>query len=420
MQVYKSVRNRLPAMGLGLALALGMTAGAVTLAPAALAQAAKPEFGNPLNEAKAAMQAKNWTLATQKIDQAAPHAKSSADKKLVMTFRLAAAQGSGNKASYATALENAINSGLYSATEVKSYRRDLMSAYQAAGQKDKSMAATAAYIKDFGGDEQLYLVLASDALKARDYTGAIDNGNKAIDMARKAGRKPKQEAYNIVQKALYDSKKMDAYYSMLEKVVTDYPNENNWKTLINSAQKAQGWNPRAMGLERFRLLSEAKVKLSPSEKVEMSKAAEARYMFAETESVLKQFFGPGGKGEGLSEADKAKAQRTYELAVAEAKKSKAALPTEETAAVSAGDGLKIAEVAEKNMVFGNTAKAVELFTAAIPKITDPGQADLARLRLGIAQYRSGKAADARKTWETVKTNAAASALARGWIAVSKI
>jgi hypothetical protein len=50
---------------------------------------------------------------------------------------------------------------------------------------------------------------------------------------------------------------------------------------------------------------------------------------------------------------------------------------------------------------------------------EAGIGDLARLRLGVAQFKAGKKEDARKTWQSIKADNGAAWLAKCWIAISK-
>ena len=61
-----------------------------------------------------------------------------------------------------------------------------------------------------------------------------------------------------------------------------------------------------------------------------------------------------------------------------------------------------------------------MFNKALAKGEMPaGTADLVRLRLGVAQMKAGKKADAVKTWQSIKADNGAAWLAKTWIAISK-
>lgn len=79
------------------------------------------------------------------------------------------------------------------------------------------------------------------------------------------------------------------------------------------------------------------------------------------------------------------------------------------------------DTGEGYMTTGDTAKAIDLITKGLAKGgMDEGQVALAKLRLGIAQFRAGKKDDARKTWADVKGDNGAAVLAKNWISISKL
>ena len=72
------------------------------------------------------------------------------------------------------------------------------------------------------------------------------------------------------------------------------------------------------------------------------------------------------------------------------------------------------------MSHGDYAKAIELIQKGIGVGGVSGAAlDLAKVHLGIAQFKSGQADTARATWGEVTSNNAAGALAKNWILISK-
>ena len=67
-----------------------------------------------------------------------------------------------------------------------------------------------------------------------------------------------------------------------------------------------------------------------------------------------------------------------------------------------------------------TPKAIELFNKALAKgEMDAGHGRPVKVRLGVAQFKGGKKADAVKTWQSIKADNGAAWLAKSWIAISK-
>ncbi len=124
---------------------------------------------------------------------------------------------------------------------------------------------------------------------------------------------------------------------------------------------------------------------------------------------------------GASDKDADRNKRLYDRAVADAKADKATdLAKSEAEAASKTTGDQYATTAEAHLGAGNYAKAIELYEKALAKGNmDPGAIDLAKVRLGIAQFKGGKKAEAKKTWESVKADNGAAWLAKSWLAIAK-
>ena len=80
----KAMRNSLPAIGLGLMSAVGMTGVSVLMAPAAVAQKGPSEaFVNNYMEAKKLLDSKQFAQALPKLDAAQAEAKAQNEKAAV-------------------------------------------------------------------------------------------------------------------------------------------------------------------------------------------------------------------------------------------------------------------------------------------------------------------------------------------------
>jgi hypothetical protein len=116
----------------------------------------------------------------------------------------------------------------------------------------------------------------------------------------------------------------------------------------------------------------------------------------------------------------APAKATLTNAQEMAKADKPGLSKEEKDTLAKGTGEQIAGLGEAFMTYGDYPKAVELIQAGVTKgIPDANKADLAKLHLGIAQYRAGQKDAAQATWAGVKSDNGTAVLARAWTMISK-
>lgn len=114
-------------------------------------------------------------------------------------------------------------------------------------------------------------------------------------------------------------------------------------------------------------------------------------------------------------------KRLYDLAVTDAKADKATdLAKSEADAATKATGDAYALTAESWLGSGDNTKAIDLFQKALTKGNmDAGATDFVKLRLGIAQFKGGKKADATKTWQSIKADNGAGWLAKSWLAIAK-
>ena len=412
MQTFgKILRNSLPALGLGLLGALG--AASVAMAPAAYAQkvTAKKEFVENIQAAQAAMNSRNWSQALAKADAAAPHASGAQQRGAVEQIRVAAScDGSiKNHQGCISAIEKAKAAGGLPGSLTKNYDQMLAGRYSDAGNAAKALQQTKANIAAYGGTSTEHAFVAKKELEAKNFAGAQSAINKAI-----ANGKPTATHYNILLNALAGQNKMDEYYKTLERIAPSMGNDTYWRMLIERTKKEPNYRSNDASLDVFRAMEAAKVKLKPDEQFAMAEAARNRGIAVEAANAWAVLVKAGDANATKNKAivdsmtKKAAADKATDLAKSEA-----------TAATRAS-GEPYANVAEGYLAAGNATKAIELFNKALVKGEMPvGTVDLVKLRLGVAQFKGGKKADAVKTWQSIKADNGAAWLAKTWIAISK-
>lgn len=412
MQTFgKALRNSLPALGLGLLGALG--AASVMVAPAAYAQkvTAKKEFVENLQAAQSALNSRNWSQAIAKADAAAAHASGAQQRAAVEQIKVAASCDNSikNHQGCISAIEKAKSAGGLPGEVTKNYDRMLAGRYSDAGNSAKALQQTKDNINKYGGSQVEHAFVAKKELEAKNFAGAQTAINKAIS----AG-KPTATHYNILLNALAGQNKMDDYYKTLERIAPSMGNETYWRMLIERTKKEKNYRSNDAGLDVFRAMEAAKVRLKPEEQFQMAEAARNRGIAVEAANAWAVLVKAGD-----ANATKNKALVDSVTKAAAADKA-TELAKSEAAAATRASGEPYSAVAEGYLAAGNPTKAVELFNKALAKgEMDAGKMDLIKVRLGVAQMKAGKKADAVKTWQGVKSDNGAAWLAKTWIAISK-
>lgn len=403
---------------LGATALAGVFLAFATVAPPALAQNNQTiqisrDLVGPLNEARNAVIAKDWPTATAKLNAAAPKVKTPADQAQLDRLRLVVAAETNDYASQISTISSLMASGTLTPDEVKQYKGALIKVYADAGDPAKSLAASKEYVDTYGASHEMIAAVANDASKANDNAGAVTYADKAIAAARSAGVKPPESYFRLKARAVNAMGDKAAYYKVIEEVLAEYPNDNYWLELIARAQNEPTFGAPAR-LDLYRVMIAAGIKLTPEQKSAAAREATRRGLPQEAVDILAPAIASGE----LSDKDD---QDNLANAKAQIAKDKPGLAEETKAVVAEGDTSVMAAIGEAHMNYGDNAKAAEVLKAAIDKgISDAGEADLARLHLGIAQYRMGDKAAAQATWSTIKADNGATVFAQNWTLISKL
>ncbi len=419
MQTFgKAVRNSLPAIGLGL---LGMLTVTAVTAPAAVAQkgnASSKEFVDAVNAAKPLVNGKCGE-AMSYIDKASSLAKGNAEKNPVQGMKVYCLTVLKKHPDLIQAIQDHMAMGVDGATTMR-YKKQLAASYVATRNMGKAIEMTKEVISAGGGGSTEYAYVAKYALDNRQYAEALDYANKAIAAAGKEGKKPSRDHYNIILAVHVANKNDKAYYDTLEKIAPMFKDAVYWQPFVDGVKKSPKFKPQEVQVDVYRASEAAGLKLTPTQFKEYGELALNRGVAIESEKVLAPLVKAGTYG-GAGDPQAARNKSFYDRALADANADKnGGLTKEETDAAAKPTGTMFVLTGESYLAKGEAAKAVELIQKGLAKgQMEPGETDLAKLKLGIAQMKAGKKDDARKTWAEVKADNGAAWLARVWTAISK-
>ncbi len=400
------------------AIATGVLATAAMTTPA-MAQKGQPQLTKqvigPLGEAQKAAGAKDFATAKTKLDAAAAQSKTPQDKVAVDKVRVYVQSETKDHTALAATLESLLASNMLTPEETKQYRGVLAKAYGDAGDNAKSIAAFRTYLNAYGGTADQYLALSADAVKSKDYASAIADAKKSIELSKAAGQVAPDTAYLLQMRAYKDQNDMANYYAVEEELVLIHPKVDYWKELIGFRVQDSPNYGGPVRLDLFRAMQAAGVPLSANEKRTAVNEAMKRGLPAEALALLEPAIAAGELGSDPDDQDNLK------KAKAQIGTDKANLDKEAADAIKKGNGTALVNIGEAMMTHGDYPKAIELIKAGLDKgIANAAEADIARLHLGISQFRSGDKDAARATWATVKADNGAGALAQNWTVISKI
>jgi hypothetical protein len=403
-----------------MAVALALSVGVASPALAQRAQAKPPANANatvskeivtPLNEGRTALLAKDYATAKTKLDAAAALAKTPNDKIQIEKLRVPMAQQSKDWDNLIVYINNAIATGLLTPEETKQFKYGIVSAYASKNDTPNAIGALRTYVDEYSGTAEQYAAIGNELVRANDAAGA-GYVEKAIAAAKAAGQKPSEANYRLLLKA-YDANKGDKYYEVLNALIVDYSKPDYWGQYIANAQNEPGFKAAAkdIRIDIYRAALAAGVKLSQDQINSYADETNNKGFPGEAVAAL----------EPLSAELSASAKTTLANATKLAKDDKAGLAKEEKDALAKGSAERLAGLGEAFYTYGDYAKAVELIQAGVTKgIADPGKADIARLHLGMAQYKAGQKDAAAATWAQIKSDNGSAVLGRMWTQISKV
>jgi hypothetical protein len=414
MQTFrKTIHSSVAAIAVAFAAAGTMA----LIAPVASAQQKTDNkaFADAYTAAKDLIEARKYADAIPKMEQASTLAKSSQERAASAQMRVQVYGTLKRWPDLIKAIEAHKALGGLSASQQRSYKEMLAGAYGQTRQTDKAVELTKELINETGGTATQLAYVAGYALARKQFSEAESYGLKAIQKSSK----PDSKHYNIVLAAYLNAGKLDQYYALLEKAAPMFNSPDYWRPFVERAKKEPKFRPNEALLDVYLALEATKVKLDVKEAKEMGEFAVNSSLPIDGERVLAPLVKSGEYG-GAKDPQADRNKKYYDRAKSDAAAMKASLAKLEAEAASKQTGDEYVRIGQSYITLGDNQKAIESINKGLAKGgMEPGATEIAKLRLGIAQFNAGQKADARKTWSEVKGDNGAGWLAKVWTAKSR-
>ena len=375
------------------------------------ADAVRAEVGRPLQQASELLKAGKGREALAKVREAEGVSGLTPSEALTVNrMKAAAAQRAGDNAMAIAALE-----AIYprvSGTEQNQVAEQLASAQAQA----KNNAAAADWLKkaQAGGYSsatmkqlQAYLQGASG-----DYNAIAKDTAAVVAAAEEAGRKPAEDDLLRLADAYLRTGNNAGNIATLEKLVTYYPKKDYVNAYLGRLQRKPGFSER-FTLDVMRLKLNQGLVTKADDYFEMAQLALQADQPAEAKMIMDRGYAAKVLGVG-AEADRHK--RLMELAdkkIAEGGKSLMGGLDE---AQSAKDGNQLAKIGIGLIGLNKLDTGIALLEKAIA-MGGLKRPDDAKLRLGLAQIKSGNKAKGGQTLKGVGGKDGAAEIARLWMQI---
>ena len=362
-------------------------------APAAPSYKLSKEFRAAIAPAQAAIKANDPTAAA-KLDAADALAKEPDEKYVAAAVRLELGSAQKNAAIQAAAVEAMLASGAAPAA-------DLPKLNFYAGQFAYQANDTAKALKYLTEGERLgykqdsiYLLLAETNFKLNQIAAGLPFVDKAIAASTAAGTKPPEAWYARAFGMAYKGKLMGEAARWSRAQVQAYPTAMNWRNaLIVFRDSAQRDGQQMVDI--FRLMRASKSLAGERDYFEFAALCSERGLPGEAKAIIDEGMATGTVPAGSRALSELRATVSAKIPA-----DQASLASAEKAAMASANGRLAANTGDAFLGYGQDAKAIALYRAALTK--GGADVDAVNTRLGIALMRSGDKDGARTAFQAVK------------------
>lgn len=339
---------------------------------------------NAIVELQTAVNAKDTVNIPVKLAAAQAVAKTNDDKYLIAKLQAQAAFDANDEAAIARSLEAIIASGSASAEEQSKALVGIgRVAYNA-----KDYAKAAPYfdraLKANPNDTDALLMAAETANVTQRTSEAVALVRKAIAIKVAAGQKPQENWYKRNFAFAYEAKLPEMTDVGIEWVKA-YPAPGNWRDVLRVYQTTNPDSTQAVDVGR--LMYTANALVSEADYYRLANPLMSKGLPGEAKAVLEQGFTSGK----ISKTG-ATLGPLYKSAVARSAGDQASLGAAAKAALAQPAASKVVAIGDAYAGYGDYAKAIELYKAALGK--SGADKDIINLHLGMALAKSGDKAGA--------------------------
>jgi hypothetical protein len=388
--------------------------GAAAMPPA---DSVRPELFKLLDPTaiKPLMEAKNYTEVQSRITQAdAVPNRTPYEEYVLNRMKLSLASATSNDQQAMAALEAIITSERLKGAEQAEFINALANYYYNGKNYPKAIEWFKRYQKDSPTPEKVRPSLVRAYYLSNDFAATKTELLPIIAASEAAGKAPSQEDLRLLASAAIKMKDDATYLLALEKLAAFYPTDEILADLLNrGVSRKAGFDPQTNMINVYRLEATAVKTMGADEYVDLAELSLAAGFPTEAKKAMDAGFAANVLGTGANAAKhKALRDKATKGAADDAKNIAAG----EASAAKAKTGAGLVNLGWAYATMDQYDKGIGLIQQGIAKggLKAPEEA---KLRLGMAQARGGKKADAIATFQTIKGGAGAGDLAKYWILV---
>lgn len=411
--------NSVSRIALGFAFACGTSVLAAAPADAAKKKVPAPaaaasdiqlklskEERTALAPVQTAVTAKNWPAAAAALAAAEPTAQSADARYAVARFRLEIGLATNNTAMQAQAIDEILASGRLQPAQQAIFYRNQAALALNAGNKQKAEAGYTRAVELNPSDPELLISLAqlkNDLKKGPEAMALVD---RAIQARRAAGQPVEQSWYRYALRLAYEGKQRPQALKLSRDLVGAYPTKENWRDALLIYRDLTRIDD-ATNLDLLRLMRASKALAGERDWYDLAYQLQSAALFGEAGAVLAE-----GQSLKMIDLNKPAFRELSTLVNKRASGDRASLAADEGRAMSSPAGTVAVKLADAYAGYGDYAKAIPLYRAALGKTGV--DTNLINMHLGAALAASGQRAEAEAALRAVTGTRAE--LAGYWLA----
>jgi hypothetical protein len=238
-------------------------------------------------------------------------------------------------------------------------------------------------------------VLADSYKRTGNSAGALTVAQAEISAAKTAGTKPSEVSIRTALQAAYDAKQVGPATDLAVTLVQNYPSPKAWNASINVVRALSSYQSQE-ALDLMRLMGRTGSYDSDRDYVEYIQALDPRRLPGEAQKVL-----DAGVAAGKLKTSDPFVSEARGIVTGRLSADRASLPgLERDARAANASPATVQGAADAFLSYGDAAKAEALYTIALAKAGTDSERVLTRL--GIAQADQGKTAEAQANFAKVQ------------------
>ena len=344
-----------------------------------------------------AITAKDWAGARAALPAAIAAARGPDARYAVGRFQLEIGLGTNNVALQSQGLDNLIASGQVNSTDLPTIYRNQGVLANNAGNKAKAEAAYAKVVELRPNDPEAMISLAQVKNDLRKPAEAVQLITRAIEVKRAAGQTVDESWYKYALKLAFDGRSNPALREMSQKLSRDlvaaYPTKENWRDSILIFRDTNNLDAAA-DLDVLRFMRASGSLAGERDWYDLVDGLYKAGNYAEAKAVLDD-----GAAKRMIDPKKAAFAELVRLTNARMAGDRASLPGEESKAMAAATGATALKIGDAFYGYGEHARAIALYRAALTK--GGVDANLVNTRLAMALLASGDRAGAETAFRAL-------------------